>query len=248
MSKLSNKVVIVTGASSGIGYATAVELGKRGAKVVCAARRLKRLDDLAKEIHQAGGHAIAVECDVTRKDQVDRMVATTRETFGPIDCLINNAGIMPLSFMDACKIDEWTRMVNVNINGVLYGVAAVLQEMIERKNGHIINVSSVAGRKVFPGGAVYCATKFAVHALSEGIRQEVAKHGVRVTTIAPGLVTTELQNAITDERVKERFASLPEDFVPLESEDIADAIIYAMESPNHVNVNEILVRPTQQEN
>lgn len=248
MSKLSNKVVIVTGASSGIGYATAVELGKRGAKVVCAARRLKRLDDLAKEIHQAGGHAIAVECDVTRKDQVDRMVATTRETFGAIDCLINNAGIMPLSFMDACKIDEWTRMVNVNINGVLYGVAAVLQEMIERKNGHIINVSSVAGRKVFPGGAVYCATKFAVHALSEGIRQEVAKHGVRVTTIAPGLVTTELQNAITDERVKERFASLPEDFVPLESEDIADAIIYAMESPNHVNVNEILVRPTQQEN
>lgn len=248
MSKLSNKVVIVTGASSGIGYATAVELGKRGAKVVCAARRLKRLDDLAKEIHQAGGHAIAVECDVTRKDQVDRMVATTRETFGAIDCLINNAGIMPLSFVDACKIDEWTRMVNVNINGVLYGVAAVLQEMIKRKNGHIINVSSVAGRKVFPGGAVYCATKFAVHALSEGIRQEVAKHGVRVTTIAPGLVTTELQNAITDERVKERFASLPEDFVPLESEDIADAIIYAMESPNHVNVNEILVRPTQQEN
>jgi len=248
MSKLSNKVVIVTGASSGIGYATAVELGKRGAKVVCAARRLKRLDDLAKEIIQSGGHAIAVECDVTRKDQVDRMVATTRETFGAIDCLINNAGIMPLSFVDACKIDEWTRMVNVNINGVLYGVAAVLQEMIERKNGHIINVSSVAGRKVFPGGAVYCATKFAVHALSEGIRQEVAKHGVRVTTIAPGLVTTELQSAITDERVKERFASLPEDFVPLESEDIADAIIYAMESPNHVNVNEILVRPTQQEN
>lgn len=248
MSKLSNKVVIVTGASSGIGYATAVELGKRGAKVVCAARRLKRLDDLAKEIHQAGGRAIAVECDVTKKDQVDGMVATARETFGPIDCLINNAGIMPLSFVDACKIDEWTRMVDVNINGVLHGVAAVLQEMIERKNGHIINVSSVAGRKVFPGGAVYCATKFAVHALSEGIRQEVAKHGVRVTTIAPGLVTTELQQAITDERVKERFASLPEDFVPLESEDIADAIIYAMESPNHVNVNEILVRPTQQEN
>lgn len=248
MSVLSNKVVIVTGASSGIGYATAVELGKRGAKVVCAARRIKRLDQLSDEIIKAGGKAIAVECDVTNKADVDSMVTTARETFGPIDVLINNAGIMPLSFMDACKIDEWTRTVDVNVNGVLYGVAAVLEEMIARKSGHIINVSSVAGRKVFPGGAVYCATKFAVHALSEGIRQEVAQHGVRVTTIAPGLVTTELQNAITDERVKERFKSMPEGFTPLESEDIAKAIIYAMESPDHVNVNEILVRPTRQEN
>ncbi len=248
MSALSNKVVIVTGASSGIGYATAVELGKRGANVVCVARRIDRLDQLAKEILTLGGKAIAVECDVTSRSDVDGMVATARETFGPIDVLINNAGIMPLSFMDACKVDEWTQTVDVNINGVLYGVGAVLPEMIERRTGHIINVSSVAGRKVFPGGAVYCATKFAVHALSEGLRQELASSGVRVTTIAPGLVTTELQNAITDERVKERFRSLPEDFVPLESADIAAAIIYAMESPPHVNVNEILVRPTRQEN
>lgn len=247
MSVLSNKVVIVTGASSGIGYATAVELGKRGAKVVCAARRIKRLDDLADEIIKAGGHAVAAECDVTNRGDVEAMVATARETFGPIDILINNAGIMPLSFMDACKVDEWISTVDVNVNGVLYGVGAVLQEMLERQSGHIINVSSVAGRKVFPGGAVYCATKFAVHALSEGIRQEVAASGVRVTTIAPGLVTTELQDAITDERVKERFRNMPEGFTPLESEDIARAIIYALEAPAHVNVNELLVRPTRQE-
>lgn len=247
MSVLTGKVVVVTGASSGIGRATALALGRRGANVVCAARRKDRLAQLAKEIIAAGGHALAVECDVADRSQVEAVAATTRETFGPIDCLINNAGVMPLSFMDACKVEEWTWTVDVNINGVLYGVAAVLPEMIERRCGHIINVSSVAGRKVFLGGAVYCATKFAVHALSEGLRQELAPHNIRVTTIAPGLVTTELQNSITDERVRERFKSMPEEFVPLESEDIADAVIYAMEAPPHVNVNEVLIRPTRQE-
>ena len=176
------------------------------------------------------------------------MVKTARETFGPIDCLINNAGIMPLSFMDACKVAEWTRMVDVNINGVLYGIAAVLPEMIERRSGHIINVSSVAGRKIFPGGAVYCATKHAVHALSEGLRAELASQGIRVSVIAPGLVTTELQQTITDERVKERFKNMPSDLEPLTSKDIAAAIIYAMEAPGHVSVNEVLIRPSRQEN
>jgi len=247
MSALSNKVVVVTGASSGIGYATAVALGKRGAKVACLARRIDRLDQLAEEIVGAGGHAIAIECDVTSRDKVQAAFHTATETFGSIDCLINNAGVMPLSFMDACKVDEWVTMVDVNINGVLYGIAAALPGMIERKSGHIINVSSVAGRKLFPGGAVYCATKHAVHALSEGLRSELAPMGIRVTTIAPGLVTTELQNAITDERVKERFADLPEDFEPLTSEDIASSVIYAMEAPAHVSVNEVLIRPTRQE-
>ena len=247
MSVLSNKVIVVTGASSGIGRATALALAQRGARVALAARRVDRLDQLAGEIHAAGGKAIAVQCDVTNREQVEGMVATTRETFGPIDVLINNAGIMPLSFMDACKVEEWTRTVDVNINGVLFGVGAVLEEMIARRSGHIINVSSVAGRKVFPGGAVYCATKFAVHALSDGLRQELAPVGVRVTTIAPGLVTTELQDSITDERVKERFKSLPEEFEPLTSEDIAQSILYALEAPEHVCVNEVLIRPTRQE-
>lgn len=248
MSVLANKVVIVTGASSGIGHATAIELAKRGARVVCAARRTDRLKALIRDINAQGGKAIAVGCDVCDRAAVESMVATARETFGPIDCLINNAGVMPLSFMDACKVDEWTRMVDVNINGVLYGIAAALPEMIERRSGHIINVSSVAGRKIFPGGAVYCATKHAVHALSEGLRGELASTGVRVSVIAPGLVTTELQQSITDERIKQRFASLPADLVPLTSEDIAAAVIYAMEAPAHVSVNEVLVRPTRQEN
>ena len=247
MSDLSNKVVIVTGASSGIGRATAVALGRRGVRVVCAARRADRLDELAEAIIDAGGKALAVRCDVTERDEVESMVAVARETFGPIDCLINNAGVMPLSYMDACKVDDWVQMVEVNVNGVLHGVGAVLHEMIERRSGHIINVSSVAGRKVFPGGAVYCATKFAVHALSEGLRQELAQFDVRVTTIAPGLVTTELQDAITDERVRERYKILPEDFEALTSEDIASAILYAMEAPARVSVNEVLVRPTRQE-
>ncbi|RMH24430.1 MAG: SDR family oxidoreductase [Planctomycetota bacterium] len=247
MSVLSNKVAIVTGASSGIGRATALALAKRGARVALAARRVDRLDELAGEIHAGGGKAIAVQCDVTARDQVEALVAATRETFGPIDVLINNAGIMPLSFMDACKVEEWTRTVDVNVQGVLYGVGAVLKEMIERRSGHIVNVSSVAGRKVFPGGAVYCATKFAVHALSEGLRQELAGFDIRVTTIAPGLVTTELQDSITDERVKERFRNLPENFEALTSEDIAQSVLYALEAPAHVCVNEVLIRPTRQE-
>lgn len=247
MSVLSNKVVIVTGASSGIGRATALALGKRGARVVCAARRADRLEALAKEIVAAGGKALPVPGDITNRGEVEAMVAAARETFGPIDAIINNAGVMPLSFMDACKVDEWTWTVDVNINGVLFGVGAVLEEMIARRSGHIINVSSVAGRKLFPGGAVYCATKHAIHALSEGLRQELAPHNIRVTTIAPGLVTTELQDSISDDRVRERFRSMPEDFVPLESEDIAAAIVYAMESPAHVCVNEVLIRPTRQE-
>lgn len=247
MSVLSNKVVIVTGASSGIGRATALALGERGVRVVCAARREDRLESLAKEIVAAGGKALPVPGDITNRGEVEAMVAAARETFGPIDAIINNAGVMPLSFMDACKIDEWTWTVDVNFNGVLYGVGAVLEEMIARRSGHIINVSSVAGRKLFPGGAVYCATKHAIHALSEGLRQELAPHNIRVTTIAPGLVTTELQDSISDDRVRERFRSMPEDFVPLESEDIAAAIVYAMESPAHVCVNEVIIRPTRQE-
>jgi len=248
MSALSGKVIVVTGASSGIGWATALELAKRNAKVVVAARRADRLNELAEAILKAGGHGLAVECDVTDESQVRNLIDTAGETFGAIDVLINNAGAMPLSLMDRCDTQAWDQMIDVNIKGVLYGIAAVLPSMMERESGHIVNVSSIAGRRVFPGGSVYCATKFAVHALSEGLRAEMAERNIRVTIIAPGLVRTELQGHIKDERINERLMNLPEDFEWLESEDIAASIIYALEAPGRVNVNEILVRPTKQVN
>lgn len=249
MSNVSNKMVVVTGASSGIGHATALELAQRNAKVVCLARRADRLDALAREIKDAGGRAIAIGCDVTDRAAVASAVATGVETFGPVDVLINNAGVMPLSFMDSCDVDGWDAMVDVNIKGVLYGVAAVLPSMLERKTGHIINVSSIAGRRVMPGASVYCATKHAVHALSEGLRAEVAAHDVRVTIVAPGWVETELQSHVKDERILERWLDRGKEaeIEPLTSEDIAGAICHAIEAPARVAYNELLIRPTRQD-
>lgn len=249
MSNASDKVVVVTGASSGIGHATAIEMGRRNAKVACLARRGDRLADLSKEIKDAGGRAIALECDVTNRAAVADAIETTVDTFGPVDVLVNNAGVMPLSFMDACDVDGWDRMIDVNIKGVLYGIAAVLPSMIERESGHIINVSSVAGRRVMPSASVYCATKHAVHALSEGLRSEVATKNIRVTVIAPGFVKTELQNSVTDERILKRWEerSAESGIEPLTSEDIAASIAQAVETPAHVSINEVLIRPTRQE-
>lgn len=246
MSILSKKVAIVTGASSGIGEAIALELGRRHVQVVCAARRINRLDDLAAKIKDAGGHAIAVQCDVTDRDDFAKLVHITKETFGSVDILINNAGVMPLSFMEKGKIDEWDMMVRVNINGVLNGVHAVLPHMLEAGGGHIINVSSIAGKKVIPGGAVYCGTKHFVHALSEGLRMELSGKNIRVTTVAPGFVVTELTNHITDEDVLERFKAY-DDITPLSPEDIACCTIYALETPPHVAINEVVIRPTMQQ-
>jgi len=245
MSILSKKVAIVTGASSGIGEAIATELGKRQVSVVCAARRIDRLDALATTITGAGGHAIAVQCDVTDRDDFAKLVHITRETFGGVDILINNAGVMPLSFMEKGHIDEWDQMVRVNIGGVLNGVWAVLPHMLEAGAGHIINVSSIVGRKVVPGGSVYCGTKHFVHALSEGLRMELSSKNIRVTTIAPGFVTTELTNTITDPDVRERF-KVYDDITPLAPVDIATSTIHALEAPPHVDVNEIVIRPTMQ--
>jgi NADP-dependent 3-hydroxy acid dehydrogenase YdfG len=246
MSILSKKVAIVTGASSGIGEAIALELGKRHVQVVCAARRIDRLDALATKITAAGGHAIAVQCDVADRDDTAKLVHITKETFGGVDILINNAGVMPLSMMDKGHIDEWDQMVRININGVLNGIHAVLPHMLKAGGGHIINVSSIAGKKVIPGGAVYCGTKHFVHALSEGLRMELASKNIRVTTIAPGYVTTELTNTITDEDVLKRFDAY-DDITPLAPEDIASSTIHALEAPPHVNVNEIVIRPTMQQ-
>ncbi len=245
MSILSKKTAIVTGASSGIGEAIAIELGKRQVQVVCAARRIDRLDVLASKITAAGGHALAIQCDVTDRDDFAKLVHITRETFGAVDILINNAGVMPLSMMDKGHIDEWDQMVRVNINGVLNGVHAVLPHMLKAGGGHIVNVSSIAGKKVIPGGAVYCGTKHFVHALSEGLRMELSEKNIRVTTIAPGFVTTELADTITDQDVLERFKAY-DDITPLAPVDIASSTIHALEAPPHVDINEVVIRPTMQ--
>lgn len=245
--ELQNKVVIITGASSGIGEATAEKLAAHGAKVVLTARREDRLTQLKQKIEDAGGQALVVVADVTNKEDWQQVVQRTQETFGDIDVLINNAGLMPLSFAKNLKTDEWEKMVDVNIKGVLNGVAAVLPKMMDNRQGHIINISSVAGRKVFPGGSVYCATKFAVRAFSEGLRNELApEYNIRITAIEPGAVATELTNTITDEDLMEKVVKPMLDIEPLQSEDIAESILYALQQPAHVNVQELLVMPTEQ--
>ena len=246
MSNLNEQVAIITGASSGIGAATAETLAREGAKVVLAARREDKLKDLQKTIENAGGEALVVETDVTKRDSVESLAKATLDAFGRIDILVNNAGVMLLSFVKNLQIDEWEQMVDVNIRGVLFGVGAVLPTMMEQKSGHIVNVSSVAGRKVMQSGSVYSATKFAVTAFSEGLRQELSpEYGVRVTTIEPGAVATELTTHITDEEVGELFKGMQEMNI-LESKDIAEAILYAVASPQRVNVHEVLVMPTEQ--
>ncbi len=253
MSVLSEQVIIITGASSGIGEATARALGRRSARVVVAARRADRLDALVNLIVKEGGHAVTAPCDVTDRAQVQGVIDTAIKHFGRVDVLINNAGIMPLAPLAECRMDEWDQMIDVNVKGLLYGIGCTLPIMLEQKIGHIVNVSSVAGRRVFPNGAVYCGTKHAVHVISEGLRGELAEQGakdgnrIRVTTIAPGVVETELQGSIHHEQTRIGMQmyinSIGE---PLTSEDIADSILYALEAPPHVNVNEILIRPTRQ--
>lgn len=253
MSTLADKVAIITGASSGIGEATAVELAKRGAKVVLAARRADRLVALEKRLVKDGGHAVPVECDVAHRAQVEALIDRTMATFDRVDVLVNNAGIMPIAPMAMCRIDEWDDMIDINIKGLLYGIGFALPIMLKQGSGHIVNVSSVAGRKVFPSGVVYCATKHAVHAISEGLRYELAEQAgedgntIRVTTIAPGVVATELPDSIRDDRSREGFKGYVESLEnPLQSEDIASSILYALESPPHMGVNEILIRPQRQ--
>lgn len=245
--KLTNKVAIITGASSGIGEATAKVLAKEGAKVVLAARRKDRLQQLKHEIEQEGGTALVVVTDVTNRKEVQNMADQALEAFGSIDILVNNAGLMPLSFVTKLHEEEWDKMVDVNIKGVLNAVAATLPQMVEQKSGHIVNISSTAGRRVTPGSAVYSATKFAVAAFSEGLRQELApRHNIRVTAIEPGAVTTELTNTITDQDILKAFKARMGEVTFLESEDIAESIRYAVTQPDRVNVNEILVLPTEQ--
>jgi len=244
---IKNIVAIITGASSGIGYATALALSKAGARVTIGARRTDKLAQLENEIKKNGGEVLSQKLDVTKKTDCDAIVDQTIKKWGTVDILVNNAGIMPLSFVKNLKVDEWEQMIDVNIKGVLYCTAAVIPHLKEKKSGHIVNISSVAGRLVFPSGSVYCATKHAVTAFSEGLRQELsARSGIRVTCVEPGVVETELLNTITDESLQ-GFIETAKKSQGLKADDIASAILFALQSPEHMNVNEILVRPTTQE-
>ncbi len=234
------KTILITGASSGIGEATARHLASTGHKLVLGARRVDRLEKIVKEIRASGGTAIFRELDVTRLEDMKEFADFALSAFGQIDVLLNNAGVMPLSPLHELKIDEWNRMIDVNIRGVLHGIAAVLPHMQARKSGHIINVSSIGGFQVWPTCAVYSATKFAVRAISEGLRLENKE--VRVTIISPGVVESELAETISDAGTK----AMIDEFraVALTPDAIARAIAYAVEQPQDVDVNEIIIRPT----
>ncbi len=239
------KIVVITGASSGLGAATARRLANEGAIVVLAARRRDRIEALANELSTGDRRVLAIETDVTNKDQVKALVDKTVETHGRIDVILNNAGLMPLSPIERLKVDEWDRMVDVNIKGVLYGIAAALPHMQRQKSGQIINVSSVAGHKILSSGAVYSATKFAVRALSEGLRQEVKPHNIRVTIISPGAVATELIDQISEADIQSAVRARTTFAVPADT--FARMVAFAISQPEDVDVNEILFRPTRQE-
>jgi NADP-dependent 3-hydroxy acid dehydrogenase YdfG len=243
MKNVSGKVIVVTGASSGLGAATARHLAALGATLVLAARRKERLDTLAGECIAAGGKALALQVDVTQYDDVRMMVSAAITQFGRIDVLINNAGLMAIAPMNRIKVDEWERMIDVNVKGVLYGIAAVLPIFEKQNSGHFINISSVAGIKLFsPQGVVYSGTKFAVRAISEGLRQEVGEH-IRTTTICPGVADSELKFGSSDAESSQFLQAFYQRALPADS--VARAIAYAIEQPADVDISEIVLRSTQ---
>jgi len=243
---IEGKVVVITGASSGLGEATARLLSAEGASVVLGARRADRIDALAKELTQSGGKAIAVPTDVTDHAQVKRLVDAAVQTYGRVDVIINNAGLMPHSPLERLKIEDWDQMIDVNLRGVLYGIAAALPHMTAQKSGHIINVSSVAGHKVRPGSAVYAATKTAVRVLTDGLRQEVKPYNIRTTIISPGAIATELIDSITEPDIAENARKMVQD-IAIDASAFARTVAFAISQPDDVDINEILFRPTRQE-
>ena len=241
MQAIQDKVIAITGASSGIGEATARLLSEQGARLVLGARRTDRLEALVSELREAGGVADFRALDVTDAADVQAFVDFTVATHGRIDVLVNNAGVMPLSRLDALKVDEWNRMIDVNIRGVLHGIAAALPIMQSRRSGQFINITSIGAYAVSPTAAVYCATKYAVRAISEGLRQEVGGD-IRVTTIAPGVTESELADSISDEGGRNEMREFRRIAIPATA--IARAIAYAIGQPVDVDVSELVVRPT----
>ena len=241
---IQDKVVVITGASSGLGEAAARHLARGGARLVLGARRLERMQALAQELSLGDGACLRT--DVTDRAQVQALVDQAVQRHGRVDVIINNAGLMPQSPLERLKVDDWDRMIDVNIKGVLYGIAAVLPHMQKQKSGHIINVSSVAGHKVRAGGAVYAATKHAVLALSEGLRQEVKPYNIRTTVISPGAVATELPDSVTEPDLAEGFHKFYQQFA-IPADAFARAVAFAIGQPEDVDINEILFRPTAQE-
>jgi NADP-dependent 3-hydroxy acid dehydrogenase YdfG len=246
--ELEGKVAIITGASSGIGEAIARLLAREGARVTLAARRRERIEALARTLEdEEGARVLAHPTDVAEPGQVEAMVKATLDAFGQVDILVNNAGIMPISPLAEARVDDWSRMVDVNVKGVLFAVGAVLPGMVERGGGHVVNIGSLAGRRPFPGGTIYAATKFAVRALTAGMQLELsAAHGIRVTDVQPGVVETELMDHIPSEGIRQGFADGWRNRRKLDPEDVARAVLFALSSPDRVNVNEILIRPTDQ--
>ena len=243
---ISEKVVVITGASSGLGEASALHLAELGATVVLGARRAERIEKLVETITAKGGKALAIVTDVTKAEQVKNLVDAAVKKFGKIDVILNNAGVMPLSPLEYLKIDDWDQSIDVNIKGVLYGIAAALPYMKKQKFGHIINVSSVAGHHVGPGSAVYSATKTAVRVISEGLRQEVKPYNIRTAIISPGAIATDLPKSVTAPDVAAGVAQFYE-FAAIPASTFANALAYIIGQPENVDVNEVLFRPTIQQ-
>ena len=241
---IENKVVVITGASSGLGEAAARRLAADGAKLILGARRLERLDAIASDLSL--GDKAVLRTDVTSAEEVRKLVEHAVDIHGRVDVMLNNAGIMPHSPLERCKIEDWDRTIDINIKGVLYGIAAALPHMKEQKSGHIINVSSVAGHKVRPSSAVYAATKTAVRVISEGLRQEVKPYNIRTTIISPGAVQSELPESVTEPDIAEAVKGLYANHA-ISAESFANVVAFAMSQPEDVDMNEILFRPTSQE-
>jgi NADP-dependent 3-hydroxy acid dehydrogenase YdfG len=247
-SSIADKVVVITGASSGIGESTAKLLARHRAKVVLGARRKDRLDTAVKEISATGGKAVSFTVDVTKRAEVEALIGGAVDSFGRVDVIVNDAGVMPIAPIEALKVDEWDRQIDVNIKGLLYGVAAVLPRMQKQKSGHIINLASVFGIKVFaPGATVYCATKSAVRALTEGLRIELHSQNIRCTMISPGAVATELPESSSEEATRKYLREFYKTVMAIPADSIARAIAYAIEQPTEVEIDEIVIRPTAQD-
>ncbi|PAF29081.1 SDR family oxidoreductase [Paenibacillus sp. 7516] len=244
MSGIKGKVVVITGASSGIGEAAALLLAERGAKIVLGARGTDRLEALAKRITERGSEAVYMSCDVQRREDMSNLVSLAYEQYGKLDVFINNAGIMPISPLDELRVEDWESMIDINMKGVLYGIAAALPVFRKQGFGHFVNTASTAGHKTVPNQSVYSGTKFAVRAISEGMRQEAGKQ-LRVTIISPGIVQTNFTESVTNKEVRNRLAAI-RDELAMPPNAVARAIAFAIEQPDDIDVNEIVIRPTAQ--